>query len=153
MEWSSEVQWSYKGRSQVLLMLASPHMEAKCANFWAWLLETFKVWFLSIRFGSWLCYAKQTHMTHVEVRSSLLLDPTLNISPKPHLQNVLPCRHPCQTRNLGLGTPCEVASPNFHALSGWDCADGQTLSDSRTHVNRPLVLHLFQMTTIRLQLT
>ena len=45
-----------------------------------------------------------------------LLDPTLYTSPKPRLQKVLPC-------DLGLGTPCEVVSPNFHALNGWDCMD------------------------------
>ena len=117
------------GQSQVPLMLASPHMEAKCANFWARFLETFKVWFLSIRFGYWLCYANKLTRLVLKVKSSLLLDPTLNISPKPHLQNVLLCKHSCQTRNLGLGIPREVASPNFHALSGSDCADGRTLSD------------------------
>jgi hypothetical protein len=29
--------------------------------------------------------------------------------------------HPCHTRDLGLGIPCEVVSPNFHAHNGWDC--------------------------------
>ena len=48
----------------------------------------------------------------------ILLDPTLNTNPKPHLQKVLPCRHACYIWDLGLGTPCEVVSPNFHALNG-----------------------------------
>ena len=43
--------------------------------------------------------------------------------PSPHLQKVLPCRHPCHTWNLGLGTPWELVSPNFRALNGWDCTD------------------------------
>ena len=51
------------------------------------------------------------------VGSSCLLDPTLNTSPKHHLQKALPCRHPCHTWDLGLGTPREVVSPNFHALN------------------------------------
>jgi hypothetical protein len=55
--------------------------------------------------------------------SSLLLDPTPNTSPKPHLQKVLPCRHPCHTWDLGLRTLCDAVSPNFHALNGWDCMD------------------------------
>ena len=59
----------------------------------------------------------------LRVESSFLLDPTLNTSPKPHLQKVLWCRHPCHTWDLELGTPYEVVSPNFHALNGWDCTD------------------------------
>jgi hypothetical protein len=43
--------------------------------------------------------------------------------PRPHLQKVLPCMHPCHTWNLGLGTPWKVVSPNFRALNGWDCTD------------------------------
>ena len=35
--------------------------------------------------------------------SRFLLDPTLNTSPKPHLQKLLPCGHPCHTWDLG---PC-----------------------------------------------
>ena len=36
-------------------------------------------------------------------------------------KKVLPCRHPCHSWDLGLGAMCEVVSPNFHALNGWDC--------------------------------
>jgi hypothetical protein len=39
-------------------------------------------------------------------------------------QKVWPCRHPCHTWDLELGTPCEVVCPNFHTLNGWDCKDG-----------------------------
>ena len=42
------------------------------------------------------------------VGSNFLLNPTRNTSPQPHLQQVLPCRQPCHTWDLGLGNPCEV---------------------------------------------
>ena len=42
----------------------------------------------------------------LRVGCKVLLDPTLNTSPKPHLQKVLSCKHPCMSY-LGLGTPCE----------------------------------------------
>ena len=42
---------------------------------------------------------------------------TLNISTETRFQNVLPCRHPCHTGDLELGTPCKVVSPSFHALN------------------------------------
>ena len=54
---------------------------------------------------------------------SFLLDPTLNTSPKPRLQKVLPSRHLCHTRALGFGTLCDMVSPNFHDLNGWDYKD------------------------------
>ena len=39
-----------------------------------------------------------------------MLNPTLNTSPKPHPQKVLPNEHPCHTWDLkGLGTPFEHA--------------------------------------------
>jgi len=67
-----------------------------------------------------------------------LFEAALNTSPKPHLQKVLPCRHPCHTRGLGHGTLCEVASPDFHALNGRDCTDGPQLTwDLGPHVNWP----------------
>ena len=55
------------------------------------------------------------------VGSNSVLDPTLKTSPKPYLQIGLSCRHPCHTWDLGFGTLCEVVSPNFHALHGWEC--------------------------------
>ena len=44
----------------------------------------------------------------LRVGFSVLLDP----SPEPHVQKVMPCRHPCHTWD-----PCEVVSLNFHALN------------------------------------
>ena len=38
-------------------------------------------------------------------------------------KKVFPYRYPCHTWELGLGIMCEVLSPNFHALNGWDCTD------------------------------
>ena len=48
------------------------------------------------------------------VGSSFLLDPT----PKPHLQKVLPCSHPCHTWDLGSGTRVKwlVSTP---MLTNW----------------------------------
>ena len=54
---------------------------------------------------------------------SFLLDPTRNTSPKHDLKKVLPCRHPCHSWDLGLGTLYEVVSPNFHALNVGDCTN------------------------------
>ena len=53
-----------------------------------------------IRIRSWLFYGKIFARLVLRVGSSFLLDPTLNTSPKPHLQKVLPCRHPCHTKDL-----------------------------------------------------
>ena len=33
------------------------------------------------------------------------------------------CRRPCHAWDLGLGTMCEVVSPNFHDLNGWNYMD------------------------------
>jgi hypothetical protein len=33
-------------------------------------------------------------------------------------KKLLPCRHPCHSWDLGLGTLCEVVSPNVRALNG-----------------------------------
>ena len=115
---------SYKGRftrgpkSQVLVMLASPNMEAKYQ-----LVSLKKIWLIIIKVIFWLFYAKIFTGFGLRVGSSFLLDLTHNASPKLHLQKVLPCRHPCHSWDLGLGIPCEVISPNFHALNGWDCID------------------------------
>ena len=66
----------------------------------------------------------------LRVGSSFFPDPTPNTSPEPHLQIMLPRGHPCHTWDLELGTPCEVVSPNFHALISEDCMDwAQVTSD------------------------
>ena len=59
----------------------------------------------------------------LSVGSSFLLDPTLNTNQASPPKIVFPYMHPCHTWNLGLGTPCEVVSPNCHSLNGFDCMD------------------------------
>ena len=91
-------------------------------NFWA--SKTNKIW-IYLHWNQILiivCNLKNYELV-LRVWSSFLLNPTLNTNPKPHLQQMLPCRHSCHTWDLGLGTMCEVASPNCHALNGWDCTD------------------------------
>ena len=57
--------------------------------------ETVKVWLIIIEVGSWIC--KIFAGVVLTIGSSFLLGPTLDTSPKPHLQKVLLCRHPCYT--------------------------------------------------------
>ena len=80
--------------------------------------ETIKLWITVIKVESWLLYGKISQGLRLRVGSNFFLNPTLNTCSKPHLQKVLPRRHPCHAWDLGLGTPCEVVSPNFHALNG-----------------------------------
>ena len=61
----------------------------------------------------YLMHRKTNGWLVFKVRSNFLLDPTLNTSPKLHLQKVMTCRHPCHTWDLGLGTPCKVVNPPF----------------------------------------
>jgi hypothetical protein len=101
---------------------------------------TTKIWLNIIKVGSWSFYAKIFVGLGLRVGSSFLLDPTCNASPKPRLQKVLPCRHPCHSWGLRLGTLCEVVSPNFHALNSWDCTDWPQVTwdlELGTRVNRP----------------
>ena len=48
---------------------------------------------------------------------AILLDPIHNTSSWPHLQKVMPWRHPCRIRTLGLGTLCEPALTVGHICS------------------------------------
>ena len=94
--------------SQVL----SPHMEAKFQLLS--LKEPLQYGSFSLKLG--LDYFMEQNIfvgLMLRVGFSFLPDPTLNISPKPHLQKVLTCRHPCHTWDPRLGTPCEVVSPHF----------------------------------------
>ena len=67
--------------------------------------------------GYCLFYVKIFTRTCVE--SLVYLFARLNSQQKSwsHLQKMLPCKH---FWDLGLGTPCEVVSSNFHVLNGWD---------------------------------
>ena len=59
----------------------------------------------------------------LRVGSNFLLNPFQHKSQASPPKRVFACRHLCHTRDLGLGTLCEVASPNFHAPNHWDCMD------------------------------
>ena len=80
--------------------------------------DIIKTWLTIIEGRSSLFYAKLFVGLMLGVGSSFLLNPTLDTSAKSHLQKVLSYRHPCHTWNLGLGTTCEMVSPNFHPLNG-----------------------------------
>ena len=97
-----------------------------------------KICLIIIKVGYVLLYAKIVAGLMLRVGSNFLL----NTSPKPHLQKVLSWRHPCHPWNLGLETPCEVVSTNFHALNNWDCMDQPQVTwdlDLGPRVNRPSV--------------
>ena len=117
------------------LMLASTNMEAKVPTFEP--QDTIKIWLIVIKVGSWLLYAKVYAGLVLWVGSSFLLNPTLNTHLKPHLQIALPCRYPCHIWDLGLGTPCDVINPNFHALNDWDCTNWPQEIPLSARGNRP----------------
>ena len=101
--------------SQVPRMLASLNMEAKSQLLS--LNQIIGIWLIINTIGSWLFYAQIFTGVVLVVGSGFLLDPTLNASPEPHLQKVLPCH----AWDKGLGTRCKVVSPKLHVLNGWDC--------------------------------
>jgi hypothetical protein len=83
--------------SRVPLMSASPNTEAKSQHLSLrkilnYALNSLKVEFL-------LFYANNLRIV-LRIGSSFLLDPTLNTSPKPRLQTMLPSRHQCHTLEL-----------------------------------------------------
>ena len=57
--------------------------------------ETMKIWLIIIKVGYWLIYEKYLRDLHWKVGLIFLLDPTLNPSPKPWPQKMLPCWQPC----------------------------------------------------------
>ena len=91
--------------------------------------ETIKKQFIIIKSGSYLLHTRVFTGPMFRVRSTFLLDPTPNTSTKPHLQEVLPRRHPCHTWDFGLGTPCEVASKSQLLCSQQLRLHGLTSSD------------------------
>jgi hypothetical protein len=97
------------------LMLASTNMEAKVPTFEP--QDIIKIWLIVIQVEPRLLYTKVFAGLVLRVGSSFLLNPTLDTHLKLHLQKVLPCRYPCHIWDPGLGTMCEVISPNFHALN------------------------------------
>ena len=84
-----------------------------------------------------IIYAKVFAKLVLSVGSNILLNPTLNTSPKPHLRKVSPCRFPCCTSYLiRTWDPCEEVCPNLYACNGWDYMDWPQVT-YRTHVNQP----------------
>ena len=72
-----------------------------------------------------LFYHKKNHGTCVESWVLIFARPNSQHKSRasPPLQNMLSGRHPCHTWDSWLETPCEVVSPNFLVLNGWDCTD------------------------------
>ena len=107
--------------SQVPIMLASPSMEAmsqllslkKSRNMvsyhWSQILIIL-----------WIKYLRDLCWEFGQVVGSIQLATQV-----PSLTSTKCCHvgHPCHSWDLGLGTPCELVSPNFHALNGSDCRD------------------------------
>ena len=101
------------------LMLASPNMEAKVPTFEPQGMK--EIWLIITKDGSWLFYGRIFSKLVLKYGFSFLLDPTLKRSPKPHLQKVLSCRHPCHICNLQIGVLYEVICPSCHALNSCNC--------------------------------
>ena len=67
------------------------------------LQETINIHKIIIEVGFWwLFYAKIITRMFLRVGFTFLLDSTLDTCPKPHLQEVLSCKHPCHTWDLEL---------------------------------------------------
>ena len=93
-----------------------------------WSLERpIKIWLIFIEVGFWFFYAKTSTGFVLRVGSG----------PKPHLQKCVDMQ--ASMSYLGLGTMCEVISPNFHALNGGDWPDWPRVTWDSC-VNRPLVV-------------
>jgi hypothetical protein len=84
---------------------------------------TTKVWLVIIKAKSWLFLCK--YVCSLGWKLGLAFCSTQLTTQVPSLtsEKMMPCRHPCHSWDLGLGTPCEVLSSNFHALNNWNCTD------------------------------
>ena len=101
--------------------------------------ETIEIWFLFIKVGSWLVYAKSLEIC-VESWVLLLAQPNSQHKFQASPQKNIAMQ--ASTSNLGVRTwdPCEVVSPNFHALNDWDCRDWPQVTwdlGLGTRVNQP----------------
>ena len=104
--------------SQVPLQLWSPNMEVKSQP--SSLKRPLAYPLHSLQLDHAYFMQKKITGLLLRVGSSFLFDQALNTSPNLTSEKMLPRRHPCYNWDFGLGTPCEVVSPNFHALNGWD---------------------------------
>ena len=122
-------------------LLASPNMKAK-SQLWA-SIKTFKTYIIYInwsRISIVLCIRFCAGLVS-RVGLVCVLNLTLTTSPEPHLQWVLPCRHPRHTWD-----PCEVASPKFHALYGW-CSQVASLQLQPVISRKPNLFIYMQLTS------
>jgi hypothetical protein len=92
--------FTWDPKSQVPFTSTSPTMKAK-PNLWASITHWSIVYICESQILIILCKFLGLVLL---VGSSSFLHTTLNTSLKPHLHTLLPCRHPCHTWNLGLGT-------------------------------------------------
>ena len=99
---------------------------------------TIEIWVINIKVGSWLFYAKVFAGLVVTVGSSFSVRP--NSQHKSQASPPKSVAMLASMSSLGLGTLCEVVSPNFRALNGWDCTD------------RPRVTWDFRHGALRLQI-
>ena len=114
--WGSWVWWGWHVAHQILLWfiwtISSSHSEIEGPFTWgpkfqvSLMLPSPNLWLIIIEVGSLLFYAEIFEGLGFRVGSIFLIYPTHNTSPKPQ---VLPCRHPCQSWDLGLGILCEPA--------------------------------------------
>ena len=107
--WLSSFDQSYK------LMSAS----SKVSN----LNEALNFGLYSFEVGSWLFYVSTNLRVFVECWAELFARPNSQQKSNPHLQKMLPCKHPCHTWCSWLENPWQVVNLKFHALDGSDCTD------------------------------
>ena len=95
--------------SQIPLMLASFNMKAKYQLLSLRLVLKYGLYSLE----SDVDYFMRNVFEQLVLRvgSSFWLNPTLNASPKPHLQNMLSCWHPCHTWDQDLGPHVKWQAP------------------------------------------
>jgi hypothetical protein len=108
--------------------LASPEMEAKSQ-----LLSLHK----SVKYDLYSLKLNMITSSKIFLRllsrvgSRILLDPTLKISPKPHLQKVSSCKHPCHTWDLVWSSKSHMSCSQWlrlHKLTSSDLGLGIPLN-------------------------
>lgn len=104
----------------------NPNIDAKCQ---LWSLEKLlKIWFIVFKVRCWLFYAKTFAQFVLRVGSYFLTGSTLNTSPSPHLQNVLPCKHLFHTLSVRTWGPVWNGKSRF-SCSQWLGLHGLTSSE------------------------
>jgi hypothetical protein len=76
---------------------------------------TIKIWLINIKVKYWVFYEKIVTSLGWELRPNFYWTQLATHVPSLTSKKcMLLGRHPCHNWGLGLGTPCEVVSPNFH---------------------------------------